>query len=237
MQRLPARQALQIRMEPDGFCIIPNVFAADECAILLGGLASTRHTRAGARNVLSDPRIARAAHDPRLVGIASEALGAGAVPFRATLFHKSARSNWLVTWHQDSVLPLARRFEAPDWGPWSVKQGVLCARAPAWALDRVVALRLHLDPSHAHNGPLRVIPGSHRLGRLADAQVASLVGEQEAHDCLVSRGGVLAMRPLIVHASSKATSNDPRRVLHIEYAESLSLSDEATLAAAAPAGE
>jgi hypothetical protein len=37
-------------------------------------------------------------------------------------------------------------------------------------------------------------------------------------NCLVSRGGVLAMRPLIVHASSKSQAEISRRVLHIEYA-------------------
>jgi hypothetical protein len=31
------------------------------------------------------------------------------------------------------------------------------------------------------------------------------------------RGDVLAMRPLLVHASSKSQSHKPRRVLHFEY--------------------
>ena len=38
------------------------------------------------------------------------------------------------------------------------------------------------------------------------------------------------MRPLTVHASSKATTTRPRRVLHIEYASSLDLGDGVTLA-------
>jgi hypothetical protein len=40
------------------------------------------------------------------------------------------------------------------------------------------------------------------------------------------------MRPLIVHASSKATDDRPRRVLHIEYAPSLVLSEGVELAVA-----
>ena len=44
-------------------------------------------------------------------------------------------------------------------------------------------------------------------------------------DCTVPAGGVVVMRPLIVHASSKAESDLPRRVLHIEYARSLDLGD------------
>ncbi len=42
-----------------------------------------------------------------------------------------------------------------------------------------------------------------------------------AVDCIVAAGGVVAMRPLVVHASSKSTDSRPRRVLHIEYATTL----------------
>jgi hypothetical protein len=34
-------------------------------------------------------------------------------------------------------------------------------------------------------------------------------------ECLVAQGGVVIMRPLVIHLSSKATSEQPRRVLHI----------------------
>ena len=51
-------------------------------------------------------------------------------------------------------------------------------------------------------------------------------------DCPVSRGGVLAMRPLIVHASSKSLGAHPRRVLHIEYAETAAIAHGLELAEA-----
>jgi ectoine hydroxylase-related dioxygenase (phytanoyl-CoA dioxygenase family) len=127
-------------------------------------------------------------------------------------------SNWLVVWHQDTALPLRERREVAGWGPWSVKDGVNYAHAPANALEQVLALRLHLDDSDADNGPLRVLPGTHGLGVLSDEQLHELSTKVGAADCLVGRGAVLAMRPLIVHASSKSKSDKPRRVLHIEYA-------------------
>jgi len=77
------------------------------------------------------PEISTLAHDARLTGIARRWLGETAVPYRATLFDKSATSNWLVVLHQDTALPLASRFEAPGWGPWSEKEGVLYAHARA----------------------------------------------------------------------------------------------------------
>ena len=109
------------------------------------------------------------------------------------------------------------RIDSPGWGSWSEKHGMLYAHAPASALSQVVALRLHLDDSTSDNGPLRVIPGSHLLGVLTDEQVRELAARAVQTTCLVGRGGVVAMRPLIIHASSKVLKDAPRRVIHIEY--------------------
>ncbi len=181
---------------------------------------------------MSDSTVAAFARRSELVAIASRWLGATAVPFRATLFDKSARRNWLVVWHQDTALPLAARLDSAEWGPWSVKAGILYAHAPTWALTQIVALRIHLDHSGPKNGPLRVIPGSHEFGVLDDADVRRIARERAAVDCVVPRGGILAMRPLLIHSSSKAQIDAPRRVLHIEYAASLDLSRGARLAIA-----
>jgi ectoine hydroxylase-related dioxygenase (phytanoyl-CoA dioxygenase family) len=160
------------------------------------------------------------ANDARLLEIASEFVGRAPYPFRATLFDKSAGSNWLVVWHQDTALPLRARFDSAEWGPWSVKAGVLYAQAPAAALEKVVALRVHLDDSTHTNGPLRVLPGTHALGVLTDEAIERLSKQILEVTCLAAAGGVVAMRPLVVHSSSKSLNNQPRRVLHIEYAES-----------------
>jgi ectoine hydroxylase-related dioxygenase (phytanoyl-CoA dioxygenase family) len=190
------------------------------------------HSRAGARHVLKCPPIAALATDPRLLAIASEWLGAPAIPFKATLFDKNPGANWLVAWHQDTALPLVQRSAAAGWGPWSIKDGVNYAHAPATVLDRVIALRIHLDDSFSENGPLRVLPGTHRLGVLSDAQVAELARNAHPSQCCVPAGGVIAMRPLIVHASSKSLSLSSRRVLHVEYAASLEIAPGLTLRAA-----
>lgn len=96
----------------------------------------------------------------------------------------------------------------------------------------MLALRLHLDDSNSDNGPLRVLPGTHRQGVLTDAEIQRLGSKIEPVTCLVSCGGVLAMRPQLVHASSKSRSDAPRRVLHIEYAASLQLHSGVQLAIA-----
>ena len=184
------------------------------------------------RHAMRNTSVAALACDSRLIAMAQEVLGSAALPFRATLFDKSPTSNWLVVWHQDTALPLRERRETAGWGPWSIKDGVNYAHAPASALEHVLALRLHLDDSDAENGPLRILPETHTLGVLSDDALHELSTQIAAIDCLVPRGGILAMRPLVVHASSKSQSSAPRRVLHIEYAVSSSMADGLELAIA-----
>ncbi|MCM3869443.1 MAG: phytanoyl-CoA dioxygenase family protein [Pyrinomonadaceae bacterium] len=221
-------------MREAGFWIEENVLAKNECVALIDALSHNeeRRARAGARHLMSNPAVARVANDQRLLRIAQRALKGEAVPYRATLFEKSGRANWLVVWHQDTALPLVSRFDSTEWGPWSKKTGVNYAHAPAWALSRVVALRVQLDASTEENGPLRIIPDSHTAGVLCDEEVFRMARRHEHVDCLVSQGGVLAMRPLLIHSSSKGRASTPRRVLHIEYAESLMLDEHIRLAVA-----
>jgi len=217
-----------------GYCVIHGVFAGTDMSRLLEGLRSAApvRTRAGARHLLGVRMVQDLAADPRMLKIAREFVGLGAVPFRATLFEKSPSANWSVVWHQDTALPLRERFEDTTWGPWSSKAGVLYAHAPAWALERVVALRVSLDDSLSNSGPLRVLPNTHVSGVLADATIEQLVRTRTPLDCVTRSGGVVAMRPLTVHASSKAINDQPRRVLHIEYAETLNLAARIELAVA-----
>ena len=208
-----------------GFSIYPNLFPRSRMIEVGESLARAdlSRSRAGARRILSEPAIRALAEDPAMLSIAREYLGPSAIPYRATLFEKSLSANWLVTWHQDTALPIRQRVDAAGWGPWTTKAGVLHAIAPASALEQVIALRLHLDDSTTENGALRVLPGTHTRGVLNDAQIKEMAHQANAVECLVSAGSVIAMRPLILHASSKARSAHPRRVIHVEYASTLEL--------------
>jgi ectoine hydroxylase-related dioxygenase (phytanoyl-CoA dioxygenase family) len=204
-----------------GFEIVSQVFGAEVLLSITKALSEVplRHGRAGIRNAFTIEAVRSLASDERLMVLARNMLSADAIPLRATLFDKSPRSNWLVVWHQDTALPLRDRRETSGWGPWSVKEGVICAHAPASALEQILAIRVHLDDSTEENGPLKVLPGTHSMGVLTDDAIHDLVSTRSAVECHVPAGGILLMRPLLVHASSKAkTSARSRRVLHIEYA-------------------
>ena len=170
---------------------------------------------------MSVPEVSRVAMDERLLAICRRASGIEMLPYKATLFNKTGKANWLVAWHQDTALPIECVPKSKDWGPLSRKSGITFAHTPTSALKRIIALRVHLDASTAENGPLRVIPNSHSERIVRDYDLRKIIEDTPAVSVLVGRGGVIAMSPLLVHASSKCSSSAPRRVLHIEYAETL----------------
>lgn len=145
-------------------------------------------------------------------------LGPGAFPVRGMLFDKTPVANWKVGWHQDLTIAVQHRVEAPGYGPWSEKAGVVHVQPPVAVLETMLAVRLHIDECGTDNGPLRVLAGSHRAGKLRDAEIPSWRSRVPEQVCVVPRGGVLLMRPLLLHASSPASSPQHRRVLHLEYA-------------------
>jgi len=208
-----------------GFAILPALFSHEYLDQLLQEIdeSAPRRSRAGIRHALSLSPVTAVAREPQMIELAREVLGSEAFPFRATLFDKSPTANWLVVWHQDTALPLRERIDQPGWGPWSIKEGIDYAHAPTTALSQVLALRVSCDDSTLENGPLRVLPGTHTLGVLSDDTLHELSTRIAPVDCVVPKGGVVAMRPLVVHSSSKSQTEMPRRVLHIEYAASESI--------------
>jgi len=125
--------------------------------------------------------------------------------------------NWLVTPHQDLSIPVAERNAYAPCKAWSKKSGTWFCQPPADLLGQLIAVRIHLDDNTAANGPLRIVPGSHRLGRIASRDIPTHRRRLGEVACIAPRRSLLAMRPLVLHASSRGSSNEPRRVLHIVF--------------------
>lgn len=216
----------------EGYGLTPAVFASGEVLDLLKKLDDEKlpRTRAGVRHAMRSNHVVRVARDGRMMRLAQQLLGPKAFPFRATLFEKLSDANWLVGWHQDTALPLRGRREVSGWGPWSLKDGVNYAHAPPAALAKILALRVHLDDSMLENGPLRILPGTHTRGVLSDAEISVISNRTTSIDCLMTLGGVVAMKPLVIHSSSKSQSLKSRRVLHIEYSGATDMGDGLELA-------
>jgi ectoine hydroxylase-related dioxygenase (phytanoyl-CoA dioxygenase family) len=139
-------------------------------------------------------------------------------PISGMWFDKLPEANWRVPWHQDVHLPVIP-FTGDGWGPWSSKDGLPMVQAPEPWLSRRIALRLHLDHCGAENGPLQIIPGSHRHGVLSPDAVSEIVAGHQVHTVHAEPGDVLIMHPLLLHRSSPARKPDHRRVIHVEWCD------------------
>lgn len=182
------------------------------------GLRRRRGAAYAARNLLWEcPRIGTVLTRLGLDAIAAEAIGSGAFALNATYFDKTPGANWKVPAHQDLIMPVESEVAEPGYSAWSTKLGVVHVEPPAEVLSKLVALRVHLDDCPATNGALAVVPGSHRHGKLSDAEVTAIPREQFMV-CEAARGDVLVMKPLLVHRSPPSAAPAHRRVLHIVYA-------------------
>lgn len=189
---------------------------------LSGGLvcqliAALPEAQTNTRSALDLPSIAELAQSATIRKWIEPFLGKECFAVRALLFNKSPNSNWKVAWHQDCVIAVRERTNLPGWGPWSKKLGVPHVRPPVPVLNRMVAIRIHLDDCGIENGPLRVLPGTHTRGLLSDSDINALSKDSQVV-CAVHRGDAILMRPLLVHASSAAREPANRRVIHIEFA-------------------
>jgi len=150
--------------------------------------------------------------------IAARVLGEACQPVRAILFDKTHATNWSLAWHQDRTIAVERRIDIDGFCPWTVKSGLLHVAPPFDLLADMVTLRVHLDPVPATNAPLLIAPGSHRLGRIPEADVPRVVRQCGTFACLAEAGDIWLYATPILHASEAALKPTHRRVLQADYA-------------------
>lgn len=197
-----------------GYVVVEHVVEPQRLASIEGYLGRVGMNSAGTRQLLEHEWCRDLAREIRCHGVISSLLPLGAVAVQCTLFEKSEGRNWLVPFHQDVHIPVRRRVDHPALSGWSEKEGTVFVCPPAEVLDAFVAIRVHIDDCGPEHGALRVVPGSHAEGRL-DQRAAEARRERLGERvCAVERGGALVMKPLLLHASSKATRPNRRRVLH-----------------------
>jgi len=214
--------SLAEKLQIDGYALLTQVVDAESLSAATDDLAQlmTRgHRRlAGLRNILKLSAVVRdLARSPSFTELVEPILGKDAKVVRGLYFDKRAEANWKVAWHQDLSIAVKERSEIAGYGPWSVKAGITHVQPPAALLEQMLTLRLHLDDTDETNGALRVLPGTHRLGRLSAERLQEYSQRMEIHVCNVQHGGVMLMRPLLAHSSSTSQLLRRRRVIHLEY--------------------
>jgi hypothetical protein len=209
----------------DGFFVFEEFLDAPDVAQIIDavesldayGLSSrVRRGIAFARRNLLELEFVRALISRSRVRKLIDVIAPGAIAVRAILFDKSGLANWTVPWHQDRSIAVRERVNVPGFGPWSKKAGVVHVQPPLEILQQMLTFRFHLDPCGSDNGPLRVIGGTHHL-ILDQRDIEASVAASEATVCATARGGLVVMRPLLLHASSPARRPAHRRVVHVEF--------------------
>lgn len=134
---------------------------------------------------------------------------------KSIYFDKPAASNWYVAYHQDLTISVNQKTALPGFGPWTVKQKQFAVQPPLSLLENNFTVRIHLDDTTPDNGALRVVPGSHLKG-IYRPETIDWTKESE-QSCAVPQGGVMIMKPLLLHSSGRTTNQKKRRVVHIEF--------------------
>lgn len=211
------------RLGPDGVQVCRNALTPETVEALLEGISKVTEGDSvrphGVRSIADRcERVGALADDAVVRGIVDAAIPEPWQLVRSIFFDKVPGANWHVGWHQDLSIAIRGRpaKEPAGYRGWTEKEGVPHVQAPAGLLGRMVTLRIHLDDAGPENGPLRVIPGSQE-SRLDSDQVCGWIDSGTTAECVVRAGDILAMRPMLLHASHKAESPKHRRVIHLEF--------------------
>lgn len=148
---------------------------------------------------------------------AVEAFRSGAKPVRALSFDKTPNLNWSVPWHQDRVIALTGRHDAPGFSNWSQKAGVWHCEPPLNLLKRMLFVRIHLDDCGADNGAMEIALGSHRHGMVSAGEAEAVADACAQEVCTAVAGDILILDMLLLHRSRPTLNDAPRRVLRIDF--------------------
>ncbi|KAB7615354.1 phytanoyl-CoA dioxygenase family protein [Amylibacter sp. SFDW26] len=137
---------------------------------------------------------------------------------RLVSFDKSNTMNWAVPWHQDRVIAVNEKADLDGFKSWTRKSEVWHCEPPTDILENMLFVRLHLDDSTFENGPMEIIPRSHKLGIIPAVDADAISNKMASHICTAKRGDILIMNMLILHRSKPSKNPSPRRTLRIDYA-------------------
>jgi hypothetical protein len=205
------------RFERNGFAVLSQILTDAACARISSELTQISSNGIGFRWLLDFPWCKELAQTIRQHHVIAQLLPSDPVAVQCTYFEKSQDQNWLVPIHQDLSIPVREKVDHSTLSGWSEKDGSVFVQPPEKFLGKLVAVRLHIDECGVDDGPLRVVPGSHRAGRLSNETALTERDNIGEVVCTVAKGGAMLLKPLLLHASSKAVGSSRRRVLHMVF--------------------
>lgn len=214
------------QLKQDGFEIVNSVFTREQVKNILQVIdqcdkdrSTFRRSEAlfAIRQFLTEiPEVYPLIFTTEFIKLIQEKAGEGYELVKSIYFDKPAQSNWFVSYHQDLTIAVKEKIESSGFGSWTVKEDQFAVRPPVSILEDNVTVRIHLDNTTDENGALKVIPESHKNGIIKYSMGEGKGYESEAL-CTVEQGGVMFMKPLLLHSSGRTINNARRRVIHLEF--------------------
>lgn len=209
----------------NGFTVIENIFSDQAVNSLVDTISQADTTKPtfrktselfAIRQFLKElPGVIPTIFTEKLINVITQLFGENYFVVKSIYFDKPGSSNWLVSYHQDLTISVDRKEPVNGFGPWSVKQDQFAVQPPLSILESNFTIRIHLDDTDENNGALRVIPGSHSKGIYRPETIDWNIETETT--CNVPKGGIMIMRPLLLHSSGRTTNDNQRRVIHIEF--------------------
>lgn len=213
------------QLNDNGFATIENVYSADEVEQILATIEQVDTSKPtfkksvdlfAIRQLLKEiPETAKIIFNDNLKTVVRQVFGDDYFVVKSIYFDKPETSNWFVSYHQDLTISVDKKVELQNFGHWTVKQEQFAVQPPIDILKNIFTVRIHLDETDENNGALKVIAKSHLKG-IYRPEAIDWKTEAETI-CKVPKGGLMIMKPLLLHSSSKTTNNKKRRVIHIEF--------------------
>ena len=210
-----------------GFTTIDSIYTINEVERILALINQTDTSRGtfrkseglfAIRQFLKEvPEVLELVFNNNLKAVIRQLFGTDFFVVKSIYFDKPKASNWFVAYHQDLTISVDKKVELDNFGPWTVKQKQFAVQPPIHYLERIFTLRIHLDDTDAQNGALKVIEKSH-LNGIYRPETIDWTKEAETV-CEVKMGGIMIMKPLLLHSSSRTLNNKKRRVIHIEFSD------------------
>jgi len=216
---------LRYHIAHNGFTVIEDIYTGAEVNAIIDVIESVDRSGPLFRqtdDVFAIRQFLKAVPDAfplifndRLRNVISNIFGDDYFAVKSIYFDKPGSSNWFVAWHQDLTISVDNKVDIAGYGPWTVKHNQFGVQPPIDILQDNFTIRIHLDDTDEGNGALKMLPGSH-LKEIYRPENIDWQQETEV-SCNVPAGGIMIMRPLLMHASNRTTNNKKWRVVHIEF--------------------
>jgi len=213
------------RIEETGFTTINYLFSDHQIAKILQIIDQTDTSRKtfrksadlfAIRQFLKEmPEIYHLIFNAEFKLLIQHLFGSDYFIVKSIYFDKPEQSNWFVSYHQDLTISVDKKAELDHYDKWTVKQDQFSVQPPIDILQKIFTVRIHLDDTDKNNGALKVVPASHLKGIYRQEDIDWTKESEEI--CDVLKGGIMIMKPLLLHSSSRTTNNQKRRVIHIEF--------------------